>query len=119
MTEARIIVARLLVALALIVQIVAPVRASVSMVAAATDPLAGYTICGHGAPSPADAPNGDACRLCDLVCHGAGFASIPPAPQISAPFTVVIAVLLPLASSEPLDEPTPRHRFARGPPTNA
>lgn len=65
--------------LALIVQIVAPVLAATSMVAAAADPLATSWICGHDAPPSRDPDhpsggNDEACRLCDIVCKPGGMA---------------------------------------------
>ena len=119
MRDARTIVARLLVALALIVQIVAPVRASVSMVAAANDPLGAGWICGHDLPSSDVPGTADACRLCDLVCHGAGFAATPPAPQIESPIEVVVAVAAPTCADTVAAERAVRPAFARGPPKNA
>lgn len=120
MIEARTIVARLLVALALIVQIVAPARASVAMIAAATDPLLAVSVCGHDLSAPEDLSLGvDACRLCDLVCHGAGFAPTPEAPVIARPAPLVVAEVTP---SDParIDTGTTIAGFsARGPPKTA
>lgn len=83
----RTIVARLFFALALIVQIIAPVASSVAMVTAATDPLIGIVVCGEdlaildrqSGDAPLLAHHGDACALCQLVA-GDGFAPPPVAP---------------------------------------
>lgn len=119
MTEARTIVARVLIALALIVQIVAPARASVSMVAAVTDPLAAGWICGHDGPPTDGVPTADACRLCDLVCHGGGFAATPPTPTVATPVGRVIEVLRPRAVIAAAPGPFAAAFLARGPPTIA
>lgn len=124
MTEARTIVARLLFALALIVQIVAPARASVDMVRAATDPLAGVTFCGHdlsasGDQQPGDHSGTDACRLCDLVCHGAGFADAPAAVAITVPAAIAVDVLAPAGAPERIAVRAIRPSLPRGPPTSA
>jgi hypothetical protein len=116
----RVVIARLLVALALIVQIAAPVVANASMVAAAADPLAGAWICGHGGDMPDDgSPGEDACRLCDLVCHGNGFAPIPPVPTVATATDRVIDVVRPPVTAEAVDDPLPSAFLARGPPQNA
>ncbi|MDK9695688.1 MAG: DUF2946 family protein [Siculibacillus sp.] len=97
LSGSRAIVARLLFALALIVQIVAPVRSSVAMVSAAVDPFAVAFVCGldHGDPDDAtgDPPgshSGDACALCQLVQSG-GFAPPPPPPSFAPASTLVRA----------------------------
>lgn len=118
MRDARTIVARFLVALALIVQIVAPVRASVSMVGALVDPLAGVTLCGHDLPSSDRPGDIDACRLCDLVCHGAGFAAAPPAPEVVIPTEIVVAIAAPDLADDVGGERAVRPSFPRGPPKN-
>ena len=120
MRRMRTIVARLLVALALIVQIAAPTVANVSMVVAATDPLATAWICGHDGTGPDDgSPAEAACRLCDLVCHGNGFAATPPAPTLAVPATRVVDLVRPLAAA-PLDVARFVAPFsARAPPANA
>ena len=120
LTEARNFVARLLVALALIVQIAAPVVANTSMVTAAADPLAGAWICGHDGTTPDDgSPGADACRLCDLVCHGNGFAATPPAPTVAAPTIRVVDVVRPVVAVDVAPAPLPSAFLARGPPENA
>jgi hypothetical protein len=85
----RTTIARFLIALALIVQIIAPVGSSVAMVIAATDPLVDIIVCAHdfavvdrqGKSDPAAAHHGDACGLCQLVAGG-GFAPPPEAPIV-------------------------------------
>jgi hypothetical protein len=119
LAEARTIVARLLVALALIVQIVAPAQASVAMVAAATDPLATAWICGQHDGSLDGSSTADACRLCDLVCHGAGFAEAPAAPTVAVPATRVVDVVRPLAAADLHIGRLAAAFLARGPPSNA
>ena len=120
MIEVRTIVARLLVALALIVQISAPVSANTSMVAAAVDPLAGAWICGHDGTSPDDgSTTADACRLCDLVCHGNGFAETPPTPTPAAPASRIVDVVRPAVATDLADARAPSAFLARGPPENA
>lgn len=119
MIQARTIVARCLVVLALIVQIVAPTAASVAMVTAAADPLAGAWICGHDEAPSGELPTADACRLCDLVCHGAGFAETPTAPVVPFPASHAVDVVRALAETD-LDVGTrPAAFLARGPPQNA
>lgn len=118
MRDARTIVARILVALALIVQIVAPGRASVSMVRALVDPLAGVTLCGHEPSSPDQPGDVDVCLLCDLVCHGAGFAATPPAPEIVVPAEIVVAIAAPDFADDVGGERAVRPSFPRGPPKN-
>lgn len=116
----RNVVARLLVALALIVQIAAPVVANTSMVVAAADPLAGAWICGHGGDLPDDgSPGEDACRLCDLVCHGNGFAPIPPVPTVALVADRVVDVVRPPVTAEAVRGSPPIAFLARGPPENA
>ena len=118
MNRARTIVARLLVVLALIVQITAPTAATVAMVAQAFDPLASASICGHDGPDT-DLPTADACRLCDLVCHGNGFAAAPSAPEPRPPATIVLAELAAPRSAAVIPTPPPRAFLARGPPKSA
>jgi hypothetical protein len=78
--------------LALIVQIVAPVLAGTSMVAAAADPLATSWICGRDGPpnGTPDHPRGtdEACRLCDIVCKPGGMA--PAVEATSFPFVTLV-----------------------------
>lgn len=121
MVEARTIVARLLVVLALIVQIVAPTAASVAMVTAAADPLAGAWICGHGGALSDEegTPTADACRLCDLVCHGGGYAAVPPGADIVRPAAVVLTFAREIRVDDAVDQRTVRASLARGPPQNA
>jgi hypothetical protein len=118
--EVRTIFARLLVALALIVQITAPVGANSSMIAAATDPLAAARVCGHDATgSDGGSPIADACRLCDLVCHGGGYAAVPPGADIVRPAAVVLAVAAEARIDDAVDQRTVRSSLARGPPQTA
>lgn len=83
----RTAVARLLIALALIVQIWAPVGSSVMMVAAATDPLAGEVFCQHDQDgnlldaSTAD-PASHALKHCDLCQLAATGGWTPEAPAV-------------------------------------
>lgn len=92
MARARTAIGRLLIALALIVQIWAPVGSSVAMVTAATDPLAGALVCAEHVGGltddrggdPADAHFGEACALCQLVAGG-GFAPPVEPPQLAVP----------------------------------
>jgi hypothetical protein len=80
---------RLLVTLALIVQIVAPVRASVAMVTIAADPLVEIVICGadqdavdrRAGHDPIAAKRGITCGLCHLASDG-GFAPLPTPPAV-------------------------------------
>ncbi len=100
---------RLLVALALIVQIFAPVGAGAAMMRMTFDPAAGAQICVHdedGADLSGDtdhglARHGEACGLCQLVAAG-GHAppvfvqipvDVPPATAIVAWRLVVEAVV--------------------------
>ena len=118
--EARTIVARCLVVLALIVQIVAPTAASVAMVTATADPLAGAWICGHdGTLSDQGSPASDACRLCDLVCHGGGYAAVPPGADIVRPAAIVLALAGEIRIDDAVDQRAVRASLARGPPQNA
>jgi len=79
----------MLIALALIVQIWAPVGAAVAMIAAATDPLVDIIVCTgdqeivdrQNRPDSLAQHHGDACGLCRLVA-GAGFAPPPEAPVL-------------------------------------
>lgn len=90
MTKSATVIGRLLITLALIVQIVAPVASSVAMVTAATDPFVGIVVCGEdlavldrqNGHAPLLAHRGDACALCQLVA-GDGFALPPPAPIVA------------------------------------
>ena len=117
--EARTIVARLLVVLALIVQIVAPTAASVAMVTATTDPLAGAWICGHDGATPDEgSPTADACRLCDLVCHG-GSAETPAAPVDASPASRAVDVVRAPEQTDLDVGASPAAFHARGPPQNA
>lgn len=85
-------IARVLIALALIVQIWAPVGSSVAMIRAAVDPLLDSVVCVHdqdGSDSrnrtdPLLQHHGDPCGLCQLVA-GAGFAPPPEAPALNIP----------------------------------
>lgn len=117
------IIARLFFALALIVQIVAPVRSSVAMVTAATDPLIGIVVCGEdlaildrqNGSDPLLAHRGDACSLCQLVA-GDGFAPPPPTPVAADPVVVTRAIawrldVEPIAVARLLD-----HIRGRAPP---
>ncbi len=84
----RTAVARLLIALALIVQIWAPVGSSVMMVAAATDPFADALICQHDQDgNPLDESGSTSashalahCDLCQLAASG-GWT--PQAPTVA------------------------------------
>lgn len=83
----RTAVARLLIALALIVQIWAPVGSSVMMVAAATDPLAGMEVCQHDESGNALDPSGagtasHALKHCDLCQLAAAGGWTPEAPAV-------------------------------------
>ena len=118
LNRARTIVARLLVVLALIVQITAPTAATVAMVADAFDPLASAAICGHDGPDTG-LPTADACRLCDLVCHGNGFAAAPTAPEAPLPATIVLAEVAAPRPTAPVITPPPSAFLARGPPRSA
>jgi len=88
----RKIIGRLLVALALIVQIWAPVGSSVAMIQQAFDPLVGIIVCAHDqeivdrqtSPDPLLAHHGDACGLCQLVAAG-GYAPPPAVVQAVVP----------------------------------
>lgn len=90
MRELGTIIGRLLITLALIVQIVAPVGSSVAMVTAATDPLADVVLCITDHAQPGDRSDGDplashhrdACALCQLV-NGGGFAPPPLSPIVA------------------------------------
>lgn len=90
----RTTVARLLIALALIVQIWAPVGSSTMVVAAATDPFAGFALCEHDDGSIGDRDRARAlashapvlCDLCQLAASGGwtpeeptviGFVEVP------------------------------------------
>lgn len=85
-------IGRLLVALALIVQIWAPVGSSAAMIQAAFDPLVGIIVCSHDqeivdrqtSPDPLLAHHGDACGLCQLVAAG-GYAPPPSSAQVVLP----------------------------------
>ena len=84
----RTAVARLLIALALIVQIWAPVGSSVMMVAAATDPFADALICQHDEDgNPLDAsgstPASHALKHCDLCQLAASGGWTPQAPVVA------------------------------------
>lgn len=71
-------IGRVLVALALIVQIWAPVGSSSAMIRAAFDPLVDIIVCSHDQEivdrqtsfDPLVAHHGDACGLCQLVAAG-------------------------------------------------
>lgn len=84
------IIGRLLITLALIVQVVAPVGSSVAMVTAATDPFVDIVVCGEdlaildrqSSHAPLLAHRGDACALCQLVA-GDGFAPPPTTPTVA------------------------------------
>lgn len=116
-------IGRLSIALALIVQIVAPVRASVAMATVATDPLVDIVICGQDLQvldrrtghDPAAARRAIACALCHLVT-GDGFAP-PPSPPLlptaveSRPVAAWIARVAPVAVARLLD-----HIRGRAPP---
>ena len=92
----RTAVARLLIALALIVQIWAPVGSSAMMVAAAIDPLAGLTLCEHEADGAGQQDHGPAshapmhCDLCQLAASG-GWT--PEAPAVVALIDAPVARL--------------------------
>lgn len=80
-------IGRVLIALALIVQIFAPVASNTSMIRAAADPLAGAILCHLEVDSTADdgsSPLPDrrhfACDFCQLATAG-GYAP-PPAPIV-------------------------------------
>jgi hypothetical protein len=85
-------IGRFLVALALIVQIWAPVGSSAAMVQAAFDPLADALLCSHDQDAadgpissvPLMAHHGDACGLCQLTAAG-GHAPPPPTAQVVVP----------------------------------
>lgn len=100
---------RILVALALIVQIFAPVGANAAMMRMTFDPAAGFQICTHdedgadlsGGADQGLARHGEACGLCQLVAAG-GHAppvfvqipvDVPPATAIVAWRIVVEAVV--------------------------
>ncbi len=82
-------IARILIALALIVQIWAPVGSSVAMVTATTDPFVDIIVCAQDQaaldrqdrPDPLLRHHGDACQLCQFVA-GAGFAPPPETPTL-------------------------------------
>ncbi len=118
-------IGRLLIALALIVQIVAPVASSLAMVTAATDPLVDIVVCGEdlavldrqGKIDPALLHHGDACALCQLVTGG-GFAAPPAAASLAAPPAFVaraadwVRRVEPIVATRLLD-----HIRGRAPPT--
>ena len=88
----RTAVARLLIALALIVQIWAPVGSSAAMVRAAFDPLVDIIVCAQdqevvdrkASPDPLAVHHGDACGLCQLVAAG-GHAPPPAIVALEVP----------------------------------
>lgn len=94
----RTAAARLLIALALIVQIWAPIGSSVMMVSAATS-LDGFEICRHDADGNALDPSGagsashalDHCDLCQLAATG-GWT--PDAPVVAGPVEQPVARLV-------------------------
>lgn len=91
-------IGRVLIVLALIVQIFAPVASSASMVRAAFDPLAEATLCVHDAESAAgddgSAPHLDrhrlVCDFCQLASAG-GYAPPPPPIQPASPVAAAVA----------------------------
>ena len=83
----RTAVARLLIALALIVQIWAPVGSSVMMVAAATDPFVGMELClhdqdGNALDSSGSGAASHALKHCDLCQLAASGGWTPEAPAV-------------------------------------
>lgn len=108
-------IGRFLFTLALIVQIVAPVRASVAMVTVATDPLIEIVVCGadqqvldrRSGHDPIAANRGAACALCQIVA-ASGFAPPPPAPIVTIeiaihPASTWVARVEPIVASRHLD----------------
>ena len=94
-SRGRVDIGRVLIALALIVQIFAPVASNASMIRAAFDPLAGVFLChvdqtasAEDGASPVVDHHGFACDFCQLA--GAGGYAPPPAPAV---------VLLPAATA--------------------
>ncbi|MDK9697730.1 MAG: DUF2946 family protein [Siculibacillus sp.] len=116
-------VGRLLISLALVVQIVAPVRASVAMATIATDPLVDIVICGHdlqildrqAGHDPIAADKGLACGLCQLVVEGA-FAPPPPPPLLAPTTPVHIAAIWPVPAEPTLPSGRLDHIRGRAPP---
>lgn len=118
-------IGRLLVALALIVQIYAPVGSSIAAVAAATDPFAAVSICAHDvdgqASSESDTPGSPilphaACDFCVLV-YGGGFS--PPVDEPTQAMVVEHAVAVARWGAEIAPVVTARfldHLRGRAPP---
>lgn len=85
-------IGRLLVALALIVQIIAPVGANAAMMRMTFDPLVDIIVCAQDQVSldrrngvdPVVVRHGDACGLCQLVAAG-GVAPPPPIDTLITP----------------------------------
>lgn len=110
--------------LALIVQILAPVLAGTSMVAAAADPLATSWICGHDGPPNRDpnhpsGGNDEACRLCDIVCKPGGMAPAVEAADVPVVVLVGHAVLWDAARLDLIAQGAPERARARAPPAAA
>ncbi|MCE1237733.1 MAG: DUF2946 family protein [Hyphomicrobiales bacterium] len=120
----RFDIGRLLIALALIVQIFAPVGSNAAVLRLAFDPLVDIIVCAQDQANldrregsdKVLAHRGDACGLCQLVAAG-GYAPPPPLFEPHAP--------PPVPAAEPawtfLDEapgsaPVHEHRRARAPP---
>lgn len=92
--KGRIDIGRVLIALALIVQIFAPVASNTSMVRATLDPVAEALLCHDDGTSPGDEgslPVADhhrhACDFCQLATAG-GYAPPPAAAVLLLPSTV-------------------------------
>ncbi len=90
MKSLRDTMARILIALALIVQIFAPVGSSAAMLRAAFDPLAGAVVCAqdedgsglHDGTDPSALHHGDACGLCQITAAG----GLAPPPDVAVSF---------------------------------
>lgn len=115
---------RLLVIVAMIVQIVAPIGSTASMMRLAFDPLVDIIVCAHdqdlvdrrdGADGTAR-HHGDACELCQLVAPG-GHAPPVPAVSLDRPAAEVRHVQWRMAVETVIVPRLLDHIRGRGPPS--